>query len=326
MPKVVLFLFFLLLNGCSLNNLSLPGEIDKVTVVQYTPYMKHHRAYFTRTDLQVIEDDKKYLYLYNEKENELGILLHRKDQYIFYNLSNPEQRALAITENQKTTVTHVLKSFKRKGFNTITSLDTVGYIASVSLRRYKGVKTLLVESQDYSRLQDIYKQAIKTYNANKIKNIQTTLPKQLVYDYYKRYEKRAKTQAQVEQLQIIAQKLQIKTKTIPVKAVKAQEERIQEEHIQEEASIPKPSEKPYAYYLKDASLDEVSTYISQKATRNSLSYHQYIMLKRRKTFLQKEKLFNEGSLEDLIAAYKVNKNPKYKKRIMTLMKDVQENK
>jgi len=308
MRTVVLFLFFFLLSGCSLKNLSVEEEIDKVTVVQYTPYMKHHRAYFTRAELQIIKDDKKYLYLYNAKEKDLGILLHRKNQYILYNLSKPEQQALAINASPKTKYTHALKSFKRKGFNTITSLDAVGYTASVSLRRYKGVKTLLVEIQEYSRLQNLYKQAIKTYNANKIKNIKTKLPKQFVYDYYKRYENRAKTQAQLAQLQIIAQKLQIKTE---------EKESTQSEPVEQES---------YTYYLEDASLDELSAYISQRATRNALSYHQYTILKGRKTLLQEEKLLHEGSLEDLIAAYKVNKNPKYKKRIMTLIKDTQESK
>ncbi len=297
MRIVVLFLFFLLLSGCSLKNLFVAGEINKVTVVQHAPYMKHYRAYFARTELQIVKDDKKYLYLYNAKKNDLGILLHRKNQYILYSLSKPEQQALAIHASPKTTYKHVLKSFKRKGFELITSVDTVGYLVSVAPRRYKGVKTLLVEIQDYSHLQDLYKQAIKTYNADKIKNIKTKLPKQLVYDYYTRYEKRAKTPSQLAQLHIIAQKLQIKTQ-----------------------------EETYTYYLHDAPLDELSTYISQRATRNSLSYRQYTMLKGRKTFLQEEKLFNEGSLEDLINAYKVNKNPKYKKRIMSLMKEQQENK
>lgn len=297
MRIVVLFLFFLLLSGCSLNNLFVAGEINKVTVVQHAPYMKHYRAYFTRTELQVIKDNEKYLYLYHEKEKDLGILFHRKNKYILYSLSNPEQQALFIHASPKTKYTHALKSFKRKGFNPIPSLDTVGYIISVAPRRYKGIKTLLVEIQDYSHLQHLYKQAIKTYDANKIKNIKTKLPKQLVYDDYKRYEKRAKTQVQRAQLQIIAQKLQIKTQ-----------------------------EETYTYYLNDALLDELSAYISHRATKNTLSYQQYTMLKRRQTFLQEEKLFSEGSLEDLIAAYKVNKNPKYKKRIMSLMKDTQENK
>ncbi len=328
MRMMMLFLFFLLLNACSLNNPSPSGEINKVTVVQYTPYMKHHRAYFTRSELQIIKDDKKYLYLYNAKENNLSILLHRKNQYILYNLSNPEQRALAMTANQKTTVTHVLKSFKGKGYSTIISLNSVGYISSVSLKRYKGVKTLLVETQDYSRLQDLYKLAIKTYNADKIKNIKTKLPKELVYDYYKHYEKHAKTQAQLAQLQIIAQKLQIKRKGIASKTQKEKEKEksTQDEPRQEESFILSHVEKPYSYYLEEASLDELLTYIAQSATRSTLSNRQYTMLKRREKSLTEEELFNEGSLEELIAAYKVNKNPKYKKRIMLLMKETQKNK
>lgn len=310
MPTVVLFLFFFLLSGCALKNPSVSEEIDKVTVVHYTPYTKHHRAYFARTELKIIKDGKKYLYLYHAKEKELGILLHRKNQYMLYNLSKPRHRVLTINVSPKTKYTHVLQSFKRKGFSTITSLDTVGYTASVSPRRYKGVKTLLVEIQEYSRLQNLYRQAIKTYNANKIKDIKTKLPKQFVYDYYKRYESRAKTKAQLAQLQIIAQKLQIKTQ-------KEEKENVQSEPMDQES---------HTYYLKDASLNELSAYMSQRATRDALSYDQYIILKERKALLEEEKLLHEYSLEDLIAAYKVNKNPKYKKRIMTLIKDTQESK
>ncbi|GIU01059.1 hypothetical protein TSL6_15650 [Sulfurovum sp. TSL6] len=296
MRTVVLFLFFLILSGCSLNTLFVPGEINKVTVVKCSSYMKHHRAYFTRTELEMIKEDQKYLYLYHEKEKDLGLLLHRKNQYILYNLSKPKQPELILHAGPKTTYSYVVRSFKRKGFTPITSLDTVGAIVSIAPRRYKGVKTLLVEFQDYSPLQELYRQAIRTYNANRVKNIQTKLPKHFVYDYYRRYENRAKTQTQLDQLQIIAQKLQIKTQ-----------------------------EEIYTYYLNEASLDALSAYIVQKDTRASLTYRQYKMLKRRKKSLQEEKLFNEGSLEDLIAAYKINKNPKYKKRIMSLMKDQQEN-
>lgn len=299
MHKVVLFLFFLLLNGCALSKLNVTDEVDKVTVVRYKPYMKHYRAYFTRTDLKVIKDDKKYLYLYNEKENELGILLHRENQYILYNFSNPEHPALALNVSPKTKFTYALKRFKRKGFNTITSLAEMGYKASVLPRRYKGVKTLLVEVQEYSRLQDLYRQAIQTYNADKIKNIRTTLPKPMIYNYYTHYENLATTQVQMEQLQIIAKKLNLKTTALQ-------------------------KQVPYDYYLKDASFEELSSYLSQRTTRNSHSYQQYKMLKRRKKVLKEEKLFNEGSLEDLITAYKINKNQKYKERIMTLMKEAQE--
>lgn len=296
MRTVVLFLFFLLLSGCSLNRLYVPGEINKVTVVEYAPYMKHYRAYFTRTELKPIKEDQRYLYFYHEKEKSVGLLLHRPNQYILYNLTKPDQPALALHADPKTNYTHLLKSFKRKGFTPVDSLYSVGVIVSVAPRRYKGVKTLLVDIQDYSRLQDLYKQAIRTYNANGVKNIQTKLPKQLIYEYYRRYEKRARTRRQLAQLQIIAQKLQIKTQ-----------------------------EEIYTYYLYDADLDTLSAYLSQKETRGSLSTRQYRHLKRRKTRLQEEKLFNEGSLEDLITAYKKNKDPKYKERILVLIKEKQEN-
>ncbi|WP_373031963.1 hypothetical protein [Sulfurovum sp.] len=298
MYKMVVVLFFLLLHGCGLNSLFVADEVDKVTIVKYTPYMKHNRAYFTRTALKVMKDDKNYLYLYHEEENELGILLHRKNQYILYNLSNPEKQALALNATPKTKFSHVVKKFKRKGYRTIDSLEAVGYMASVSLRRYKGVKTLLVDVKDYSRLQDLYKHAIATYDATKIKNIKTTLPRSLIYDDYMHYEKLATTPAQIEQLQIIAKKLKLPT-----------------------ASIKKYA--PYAYYLHESSLDELSAYLSQRSTRDMLSYQQYNMLKQRKTDLEEENLFNEGSLEDLIAAYKINKNPKYKERILILMKESQ---
>ena len=132
--------------------------------------------------------------------------------------------------------------------------------------------------------------------------MKTKLPKHLVYDDYKRYAKRAKTQTQWTQLQIIAQKLQMTT----------------EEEITQH--------KPYIYYLNDASFEELSAYMSQRDTKKSLSYQQYTMLKRRKTCLKEENLLNGDSLEDLIAAYKINKNTKYKNRIMSIMKDQQKNK
>ena len=361
MRKMILLLFFLLLNGCSFNNLFIGGEIDKVTVVKYTPYMKHHRAYFSRAQLKTIRGSKKYLYLYNAKTNDIAVLLHRKNQYVLYNMSKPKQQPYAINVTSKTKYWQVLKGFKRKGFKIIKSLASVGYTASVSRKRYKGIKTLLIETQEYSRLQTLYKKAIKTYNASKIKNIKTRLPKSLISSYYAQYKKRAKTRTQLLQLSTIAKKLKLQAPKVPGKPAKKQkttpskqklrkdkpiiqveeksegvEEKIEVpstpivvqeapviKPIVKKISPPKPSGKPYTYYLKHASLSELSTYISNKATKNSLSYNQYNMLSRRKVVLQEERLFKHGSLEELIAAYKVNKNPKYKQRIMRLMKDKQ---
>jgi hypothetical protein len=358
---MILLLFFLLLNGCSLNNPFLEDEVDTVTVVKYTPYMKHHRAYFSRGQLKTLSNGKKYLYLYHAKTNEIAVLLHRKNQYVLYNMSKPKQQPYTMNVTSKTKYWQVLKGFERKGFKIIKSLASVGYTASVSRKKYKGLKTILIETQEYSRLQTLYKKAIKTYNASKIKNIKTRLPKSLISSYYDQYKKRAKTRVQLVQLSTIAKKLKLQAPKVPEKALKKQkitpskqkkhiahkdkpstqiEEKVEEKTevlskptvVQEKPSTKpivkkvspsKPSAKPYTYYLKHASLSELSTYISNKATKNSLSYNQYNMLSRRKVVLQEERLFEHGSLEELIAAYKVNKNPKYKQRIMKLMKDKQ---
>ena len=366
MQKILLILFFFLLNGCSLNNLFLQEEVDKVMVVKYTPYMKHHRAYFSRTSLQKIKG-KKYLYLYNRKTNDLAVLLHMYNKYMLHNMSNPEERPFVMYTKPTTTFADVLRGFKQQGFRPIHSLSSIGYTASVSNKRYKGIKTLLIETQEYTRLLSLYKHAIKTYSARKVKNIKTRLPKHLIAAYYNTYKKQAKTNAQKTQLNIIARKLHLppfkmikkikptsllkekkKTNTIEKVDIKNEIEKtpIEEETMDEPEEIvddpivikPTPvekkeikilpipkvrPEKPYTYYLHNASLNELSTYISNKATKNSLSYNQYNMLSKRKILLKEERLLKYGTLEELIAAYKINKYPKYKERIMSLMKDKQ---
>ncbi len=329
MRKILLLLFFFLLNGCSLNSLFLADEVDKVYVVKHSPYVKHHRAYFTRTNLKPMQNCKKYLYLYHAEEKDLAILLHRKDQYRLYSLSHPDKKEIIFNVSPKTRYYTVLKSLKRQGYR-LTSPTKMGYVSRVALRRYKGIKTLLVEVEDYSRLKEIYEKAIRTYDAKAIRSIKTILPKPLIYPYYERYHKRAKTQKQLEQLQIIATKLQLNSAGAVAQTRKKDSKKaLEEEKVLEEMKvvevIEKPREvtKPYYYYLKRASYDELNTYLSRGGARDHLTYNQYNKLKAR---LKEEKLLQDGSLEELIAAYKKNKDPRYKTRILLLMKKVQESK
>ena len=359
MQKVLLLLFIFLFHGCNLNTLFLGGEIDKVMVVKYTPYMKHHRAYFTRTHLKNIRG-RKYLFLHNPTNNDLAILFHYQNKYMLYNMSQPERKPLVSYTHNKSRLKEVLKSFKHKGFIPIRTLSSIGYTTSVAKRRYKGIKTLLIETHDYRRLQSLYKKAIKGYNARSIQHIKTKLPKSLIYPYYRYYKKHARSKAQKTQLQIIGEKLHVEKiqkihttlpKKLPQKpslkpviitpSSKLQKKKndISDKHPlpeqrkeKEKAPIKKVQSvapaiiptKPFRYYLHQASLAELSSYISNKATKNALSYNQYTALSHRKTMLKEEKIFNEGTLEELIEAYKTNKNPKYKKRIMLLMKKQQE--
>jgi len=356
MRKIVLLLFFFLLNGCALNSLFLGDEVDTVTIVGQSSYMKHHRAYFTRTQLHIIRDGKKHLYMYNPKTHDVGVLLHKNSQYLLYNMSQPNQAPFVVNAKPNTKYWRVLKYFRSKGFKIARSLASVGIEASDSKQIYKGVKTLLIQIKDYSRLQARYQQAIKTYDASGIRSIKTKLPKHLIASYYNRYAKRAKTRAQLLELKTIALKIGLRSPNIPepktttkkisvkndtqdlkIEEVKESKEIEEVKEVEEIEEVPEkkpelkkvlppkaPTGKSYHYYLKRASLEELSAYISNQATKNPLSSTRYYKLTKRKKFLQEEKLLNEGNLEELIAAYKTNKNPKYKKRIMKLIKEKQE--
>ncbi len=345
MQKILLLLLFFFLSGC--NSPFLVGEVDKVYVVKHDSYVKYNRAYFTRTNLKPMQNGKKYLYLYRAKGKDLAILLHRKNKYQLYSLTYPDKNVMVFKTNNKTKDRTVLKNLKRKGYRPV-SPATVGYTSRVSMQRYKGLKTLSVEVADYSRLQNIYKKAIRTYNAQTIKHIKTKLPKELVFSYYKQYHKRAKTQKQLKQLQIIARKLQLNSARAAVQTTKEDlkesteeiiieetveektvEEKIVEEKIPEKVkvskAIEKPTEviKPYSYYLESASYYELNTYLSKSETRDQLTYNQYNTLKEKQ---KEEKLLQDGSLEEVIAAYKKNKDPRYKAKSMLLMKKAHENK
>ena len=345
MQKILLLLFFFLLNGCSLNSILALGEVDKTQVVKYSPYVKHYRAYLTRTHLKSLRNGKKYLYFYNKKEKDLSILVYRRNQYILYSLYHPKKRAIVFNTTQRTRYRHIAKKLKQKHYLP-TSCTKIACVPHVALRRYKGIKTLRIEVKDYRRLQNIYKKAIRTYNAKGIKSIRTKLPKQLISAYFNRYKKRAKTQKQLEQLQIIAVKLQLasakniakKIKKDPLKTGKKEEKKVTEEKIieepqKEEVKVvevimekPKKTTKPYYYYLRSASYGELNSYLSDEDARNDLTYNQYNTLQKRRNVLKEEKLLRDGSLEELIAAYKKNKDPRYKTKILLLMKKVQENK
>jgi len=355
MKKVLLLLFLLLLNGCSLDSILALGEVNKTQVVKKSYYVKHYRAYFTRTHLKPITKGKKYLYFYNHRKKDLAVLLHKRDQYILYSLFSPSKRALVVNTRQKNGYHFALKYLRQRGYR-LTSPLKIGCTSHVSLRKYKNIKTLLIEIKDYSHLQNIYKKAIKTYNAKKIKNIKTKLPKQLIASYYNHYDKRVKTVEQRNALNKIGIKLQLRSpkvsKTATLKKTNSahkktpvkKEEVLQNKEIQEEKIIEKiemedlqdtksveilnepakKPEKPFNYYLHNASYNELNTYISTGSAKNDLTYSQYSQLVQKRIKLNEKRVLENGSLEELIAAYKKNKKPQYKARILTLMKKVQE--
>ena len=321
MQKILLVLFIFLMSGCSIDGLIVWGEINKVQVVKQNSYIKHYRAYFQRTHLQSIRHGKKYLYFYNKKTKDLAILLHPKNKYMLYSFSHPNT-VIKILSDRKHGYYHMIKVLKRKGYR-ITSPHAVGYTTKVSLRRYKKVKTLLLEVKNYQHLQDMYKKAIRTYHAGKIKNIRTRLPKVLIESYYKTYKAKASTQEQVKQLNIIAGKLHLQ------QSVSSRGKIPQKKNTQSQ-TVPNSKENTtthlYSYYLNHASYYELNNYLLTSEAKSALSYTQYNTLKRKNSQLQEEDLLQNGSLEELITAYKKNKDPRYKSKIMQRIKEIQRNK
>jgi len=318
MKKILLFLLIFFLSGCSLNTLLVMGEINKVRLVQNTSYVKHYRAYFQRTHLRSIRHGKKHLYFYNRRKRDFAILLHPKNSYILYSFSHPGN-VVRIRSDRKHGYSYMLRTLRHKGYRP-TSPHTVGYTAHLSLRRYKKVKTYRVDVRDYRRLQQLYKKAIRTYNPKVIQNVRTKLPKVLIYSYYKKYKARATTWEQFRALKIIADKLSLeKSATLKEKPT--------EEESEETVTVAKKEEntKPdYHYYLKKAHYNELNHYLSTPEAKRTLSYAQYNTLQKRNNHLKEKKLLEEGSLEELITAYKKNKNPKYKAKIMQRIKTIQE--
>jgi len=317
MQKALLVLFFFLLNGCSLDSLLALREVDKSQVVKSSSYVKFYRAYLTRTHLKPFKNGKKYLYFYNKKAKDLSILVHRKNQYILYSLYHPTKDAVVFKTNHKTNYTHIATLLKRKHY-VPTTCAKIACTSHVALRRYKGIKTLLIEVKDYSRLQNLYKKAIRNYRAKTIQSTSIKLPKVFIYSYFKTYEKRARTQKQLDQLHIIAAKLKLNA------TQKVKKEAIKDIDIASEA--PKELSLPYSYYTNDASYDDLNDYLSSTRTKEYLSDTHYNTLVKRRETLKEEELLQHGSLETLIAAYKQNKDPRYKNRILSLMKKAQENK
>ena len=328
MQKTLLLLFFFLLNGCSLNSILALGEVDKVQTVKQNTYFSHYRAYFTRSQLKPIKKNQKYLYFYNKKKKDLALLLRRSNKYYLYSLYHPKVGKITINTHKKTRYRDIVKALRRQGYFA-SSPRAVGATSKVALRRYKGIKTLLVEIKDYRTLQIKYRTAIRTYNASKIEHIKTRLPHTLIANYFNTYRKRATTSVQKEQLARIANKLHLNTPEI--KQVKQEIEEVIQEEEEVQAvlakEIPEPIlvEEPssFDYYAQEASYYELDNYLTDSVSKDKLSFNQYTQLNKRHAKLKEAKILKEGSLEELISLYKTNKNPKYKSRILELMKEAQ---
>jgi len=324
--KVSLLVLALFLNSCSLESFIALGEVDKVQVVKQNASCSQYRAYFTRTRLKPIKKNQKYLYFYNKKKRDFAVLLHPFNRYILYSFYHPKSSHIVLDTRKHMPYWRIRKKLRKLGY-VLSSPHAVAATSKVGLRKYKGIKTLLIEITDYSALQKKYQKAIRSYKADTILELETELPQTFIHHFFKRYLKKASTNKQKEQLNLIADKLHLKTKKI-IKHDNSEEKRVQKalakevpEEVKPLSAIPKSA--PFEYYATKASYTELEKYLNNSNTKNIITPNQYTQLEQRYIILKDEKILKHGSLETLISEYKMNKNPKYKQRILELMKTVQ---
>jgi len=301
LKKILLFGLLLLLHGCSINQLFLTDEIDTITTVRQGHFVKHNRAYFSREHLLPLSNKQPYLLLTHTKRHDLGLLLRSKEHYLLYHFFSPQKSPLRFQTSRR----HLLRKLAQLGYMPLTNPKERGYLVHSGPRRYKGVKTYLIDITDYTKLKRRYEDAIRNYNSAMLLGVHDQLPKQLIEPYLRYYSQRADSDKKKEEIGRIAKKLHISLEETP--AVQVQ--------------YPENSDQtPYHYYRYRASMYELGNYLNSPQSRAELTPAQYTILQHRLGTLQQEKLLQEGSLETLLAAYEENHDPRFKRRIMELLK------
>lgn len=227
-------------------------------------------------------------------------MLKHKHYYSLHNFSNPNRATVKF----KTSSRKLLRLLAKKGYR-IADPNALGFTTRTGFRRFKGVKALMVEIKDYRKLKDLYKKAIRQYDAKSVLSVRTTLPKHLIkYDFMSRYQHTNDPKQRAE-LQKIATKLHIHLSSQKKKPIQYTGEFVKDS---------------YSYYLHSASEKELLRYLNSAKSQKNLSFSQYDTLKTRLEQLKQKRLLKDGSPEELIEIYIRDKNPKYKKRIIELLK------
>ena len=313
MFRVVVSVFLLLFGGCSLESLSALNEVDRVELVHRNASMKLYRAYFVRTKLNSVRGHRKYLFFYNSRREELAILLHPGRRYKLYSITRPHRVIVTAGADKRRGYRHIVGILSRKGYHRV-SLSKVGFTSRTALRKYKGFKTLMVEVRDYRRLLHRYRKAIRSYDASLLAREKGKLPPALIMPYLHRYEKMAGTPERRAEIALIGSRLKAGGARVETAALPSPEtERVE-----------KRTDAIYRHYRDDASYEELESYLSGEESKYALSYKERKVLQARRKSLRGEWLLKHGSLEELISAYKSNGDPRYKARIMILMKRAQE--
>ena len=108
--------------------------------------MKEHRAYFTRDGLLPLSHKKKYLFLFHPKHHHLYVLFKKRDYYLLYNLSVPKREPQKL---KASSTRNILRLLRKYGYRYPNDLKKLGFVVHTGLRRYKGVKTIMIDVKYY---------------------------------------------------------------------------------------------------------------------------------------------------------------------------------
>ena len=134
-----------ILNGCTLSQLFLSNEINKINIVKLTPSTKYYRGYFPREDLKPVLNRQKYLFLYNGRRKDLALLLRHGNTYTLYHLPDKYYGTIKVRiKPNRHRKRNMLRYFAKRGYH-IANPRALGYRTKTGLRKYKGIKTLMVE-------------------------------------------------------------------------------------------------------------------------------------------------------------------------------------
>ena len=293
-----------LLGGCQIPDFTAAFKLNTFHIVSYGNDVRHYRAYFLRKNLTFLPNGRRTLLAVHTKTQSPAIVIRRKGYDEVYDMATYRHIAFREKASKHRTLRTLQRFLARRGYR-IVNTRNFGVHLTTGPRKYRGYKTWLIDLKDYSRLKRRYLQALR-HNPCRLKQL-----KPIPADLIKKELRLA-----------VSKRLNVSDRTCLYESAKRL-------HI----SLPSPQKKPtpdrqnpsFSYYISHASEKELRTLLHTKTYKTRFSTFQQRALRQRLRQLEHDRLLKHGSLEELFAAYKHNKDPRIKQRIMQLLEQRQSN-
>jgi len=294
-------LMALVIEGCQTPPLWTSSELNTFQVVSYGYDVRHYRAYFTRADLSLLPNKKRTMFFEHTKHHTLAVLLRRRNRYELYDMSDPSHPKIRFETPKPLSLSALYRRLRRYGYRPA-NLQKLGIQVAIAPRRYRGVKTWMIEIEDFSRLKKRYLKAIKLGQSALVRRLKP-IPAVLIAPELRAAFIAARTPKKRKALIRIARRLRI---NLPETSHPAQTSQSSSPHR-------------FEYYLKRASESELRKILNTSTEKTKINSVQRRALRQRLHQLERDRLLKKGSLDELIDAYRREKDPLLKRRIMELL-------